>query len=170
MACTTLPPNGDFQGDIHQLREQHGDTLWWSTATAANNKAAKTVLTVMTMIFVLGCCSQVKIISQYLEIKGCKVHHLEQKAKTQHRIEQIRSIAVGQPHVMLLCTYGRRDQVLPQTAAQHSPPQSLHSPGKRVKYPPQHHSFQIAVNAQGVQFTCLSTHVSVDIQVLLCWT
>lgn len=47
--------------------------------------------------FVLCCCSQVKIIWQYLEIKGSKVHHLEQKAKTQHIIEHFRSIAVGRP-------------------------------------------------------------------------
>lgn len=32
---------------------------------------------------------------QYLEIKGCKVHHLEQRAKIQQRVERIRTIAVG---------------------------------------------------------------------------
>lgn len=37
-----------------------------------------------------------KIISKYLEIKGCEVHHLEQKAKIQHKKEQFGLTAVTQ--------------------------------------------------------------------------
>lgn len=63
----------------------------------------------------------------YLEIKGCEVHHLEQKGKdpTQKRKKDVnngRGVAV----------YSEKCQHLRKNAAQHSPPQSLDLPDQHI--------------------------------------